>query len=256
MNLRDLMRLPLFTGAWLTLFCLGAQAQPPGGPAAAGPRPLIADARPVRSCESLAEVELGNTTIESDRESASVGFEFLAAEGLHDVEITGPGGRVLRMVHDVWIDGVFYEPLPGEWGISPPMAIGGPDLRMTKLGPPTLNLGQTGYFTLDVQNTGSSDAWNTTIVDRLPDGPLARKRVFCNMGSDGMTIDASGNVYLTGPGVLVFDPSGKQIEHIEVPEGWTANVSFCGRDRQTLFITASKGLYSVRTRTKAGTAAK
>jgi hypothetical protein len=33
-------------------------------------------------------------------------------------------------------------------------------------------------------------------------------------------------------------------------------VSFCGKDRQTLFITASTGLYSIRTRTKAGTTAK
>ncbi|MBT8092506.1 MAG: DUF11 domain-containing protein, partial [Gammaproteobacteria bacterium] len=71
------------------------------------------------------------------------------------------------------IDGVFYEPLPGEWGISPPLTIGGPDLQMTKTGPATLNLGQSGDFTLDVQNTGSSDAWNTTIVDRLPDGAPA-----------------------------------------------------------------------------------
>ena len=54
----------------------------------------------------------------------------------------------------------------------------------------------------------------------------------------------------------MFDPAGKQIEHIAVDARWTANVCFGGKDRQTLFITASKGLYSVRTRTKAGTPAK
>ena len=32
-----------------------------------------------------------------------------------------------------------------------------------------------------------------------------------------MTIDAEGNVYLTGSGVTVFDKAGKQIEHIVVP---------------------------------------
>jgi large repetitive protein len=69
------------------------------------------------------------------------------------------------------IDGVFYEPLPGEWGISPPMTIVGPDLVMTKSGPATLNLGEIGTFTLDVQNVGTSDASNTGILDRLPDGP-------------------------------------------------------------------------------------
>jgi gluconolactonase len=65
-----------------------------------------------------------------------------------------------------------------------------------------------------------------------------------------MTIDDEGNVYLTGRGVAVFDRSGKQIELIAVPEGWTANVCFGGVDHQTLFITASKGLYAVRTRVK------
>lgn len=93
-----------------------------------------------------------------------------------------------------------------------------------------------------------------TYVYRIqPDGSLADKRLFCAMGSDGMTIDDRGNVYLTGKGVFVFDKSGKQIEHIDVTgEPWTANVCFGGADRRTLFITASKGLYSIRL-TVAGT---
>src|SRR5499425_623100 len=41
---------------------------------------------------------------------------------------------------------------------------------MTKGGPSTMNPGQLGQFTLNVQNTGNSDAWNTTIVDKLPTG--------------------------------------------------------------------------------------
>jgi gluconolactonase len=83
-----------------------------------------------------------------------------------------------------------------------------------------------------------------------PDGTLTAKKLFCNLGSDGMTIDDQGNVYLTGRGVIVFDKTGKQIEHIAVPEPWTANVCFGGKDRQTLLITASKSLYSFRTRVK------
>lgn len=76
------------------------------------------------------------------------------------------------------------------------------------------------------------------------EGNLTNKQLFCEMGSDGMTIDNQGNVYLTGNGVFVFDKSGKQVEHIAIPESWTANVCFGGADMQTLFITASKGLYS------------
>jgi gluconolactonase len=61
-----------------------------------------------------------------------------------------------------------------------------------------------------------------------------------------MTIDEKGDIYITGKGVTVFDKTGKQIEHIDVQEPWTANVSFGGKDHQTLFITASKSLYSIR----------
>ena len=79
-----------------------------------------------------------------------------------------------------------------------------------------------------------------------PDGTLASKRLLCRMGSDGVTLDAQGNLYLTGRGVTVFDKMGKRIEHIPVPERWTANVCFGGKDARTLFITASTGLYALR----------
>ena len=78
------------------------------------------------------------------------------------------------------------------------------------------------------------------------DGTLAERTLFCEMGSDGMTIDEAGNVYLTGPGVVVFSPEGKKIAHIPVSdEGWTANVCFGGRDFRTLFITACRGAYTL-----------
>jgi gluconolactonase len=83
-----------------------------------------------------------------------------------------------------------------------------------------------------------------------PDGSLKEKQLFCELGSDGMTIDNEGNVYLTGKGVTVFDPAGKKIEHIDVAEPWTANVCFGGKDRQTLFITASKRFYGLQMRVK------
>jgi gluconolactonase len=88
----------------------------------------------------------------------------------------------------------------------------------------------------------------TYVYDIQPDGTLKHKRLFCKLGSDGMTIDNEGNVYLTGRGVTVFDKTGKQIEQIKVPEPWTANVCFGGKNRKTLFITASKSLYSLKTR--------
>jgi gluconolactonase len=83
-----------------------------------------------------------------------------------------------------------------------------------------------------------------------PDGTLSDKKLFCDMGSDGMTIDNEGNVYLTGNGVTVFNSAGEKIEHIQIREPWTANVCFGGKDQGTLFITASKSLYSVKMRTR------
>ncbi|RJP19311.1 MAG: SMP-30/gluconolactonase/LRE family protein [Candidatus Omnitrophota bacterium] len=93
-------------------------------------------------------------------------------------------------------------------------------------------------------------ARKTYVYDVKEDGALANKKLFCEMGSDGMTIDNEGNVYLTGRGVTVFDKNGNQIEHIEVNERWTANVCFGGKDRNTLFITATKGLYGLPMRVK------
>lgn len=81
------------------------------------------------------------------------------------------------------------------------------------------------------------------------DGSLEDRTLFCEKGSDGMTVDSEGNVYLThNDGVTVFNPDGEQIENIPIPERWTGNVCFGGADRRTLFITASKGLYAIRMR--------
>jgi gluconolactonase len=71
-----------------------------------------------------------------------------------------------------------------------------------------------------------------------------------------MTLDAEGRLYLTGKGVMVFDKDGRLAERIDVPEAWTANVSFGGRDHQTLFITASTGLYAVKLRVKGANVSK
>ncbi len=91
-------------------------------------------------------------------------------------------------------------------------------------------------------------AGKTFAYEIQKDGLLAKKRPFCSLGSDGMTIDDEGNVYLTGKGVTVFNSSGIQIEHIDVPEPWTANICFSGKERDSLFITASKSIYGMKMR--------
>jgi gluconolactonase len=80
-------------------------------------------------------------------------------------------------------------------------------------------------------------------------GTLAKKRVFAPEGSDGMTIDDKGNVYLTTQVVVVYNKEGKKIEEIPVPEQ-PANVTFAGKDNRTLFITARTSLYAVEMQVK------
>ena len=89
-------------------------------------------------------------------------------------------------------------------------------------------------------------AKKTYVYDIEEDGYLTNRQVFVEMGSDGMTIDNRGNVYLTGDGVTIFNSKGVQIGHIPVDEKWTANVCFGAGDRKTLFITASESVYTLQ----------
>ncbi len=82
------------------------------------------------------------------------------------------------------------------------------------------------------------------------DGSLSDKRLFAPQGSDGMTIDEQGNIYLTGKGVTVYDSDGNQIDHIPVPSGWTANVCFGGPERDFLFITARDKVFTLKMNVK------
>lgn len=89
-------------------------------------------------------------------------------------------------------------------------------------------------------------AKKTYQYDIAADHSLKNRKLFCEMGSDGMTRDSAGNLYLTGKGVIVFDKEGKKLGEIPVPEGWTANVTFGGPDLKTLFITAMDSVYTVQ----------
>ncbi len=82
------------------------------------------------------------------------------------------------------------------------------------------------------------------------DGKLTNRQLFVAQGSDGMTIDNEGNVYLTGKGVTVYSSAGQQIQQIDVPAGWTANLCFGGKERKTLFITASEAAFILPMRVK------
>ncbi|MGI4865958.1 MAG: SMP-30/gluconolactonase/LRE family protein [Janthinobacterium lividum] len=99
---------------------------------------------------------------------------------------------------------------------------------------------------------GDIDGNKTYRYQLGPDGALTNRQLFANQSSDGMTIDERGNVYLTGKGVDIYGPSGEHLTHIDVPGDWTGNICFGGKDRKTLFITASEAVYVVAMRVKGG----
>lgn len=62
-------------------------------------------------------------------------------------------------------------------------------------------------------------------------------------GSDGMTVDCAGNLYVTAGNVAVYRPNGEFLGSINSSN--STNVAFGGADRKTLFITGGTRLTSI-----------
>jgi gluconolactonase len=182
--------------------------------------------------------------------------------GKHEVVVKDYEGHLLNGPNDVWInpitDGIYLtDPLyPRDyWARTPDqqMPCRGvlyltPDHKYLSIVASDLTQPNGIIGTPDGKKLYVSDinAKLTWVYDINDDGTLANKTHFNDMGSDGMTIDSDGNVYLTNHGVTVFNPAGKQICHIPINENWTGNICFGGTDMKTLFITASTSIYSVQ----------
>ena len=181
--------------------------------------------------------------------------------GQAEILITDYRGKLLNGPNDVWIakDGGYYltdpyfkrdywtrdperqQPVEGLYYLAPE----GKQLVMLDS---TLNQPNGLVGTPDGRYLYVAEAKANRILryDIQTDGSLSNRQVFAGMGSDGMTIDDRGNIYLTGDGVTVFDKDGQQIAHFPIPEDWTANVCFGGKERNILFITASKSVYTLK----------
>jgi gluconolactonase len=194
----------------------------------------------------------------------------ITPDGGHTILVDSYDGKKLNGPNDVWVmpDGSMYITDPyyhrdwWDYQQRPQdseevyyLAPGGKELKRvtTDLHKPNGIAATPDGKILYVSDIGAGQTW---AYDPQPDGTLANKRLICSLGSDGMTIDNEGNLYLTGRGVTVFDAKGKKLGHIAVREPWTANVCFGGKDKQTLFITASTALYSIQMRVKGGWQAK
>lgn len=181
------------------------------------------------------------------------------------VLISDFGGKLLNGPNDLWIrpDGNLYFTDPryarDYWTRDKASQQPGEyvyyfDMKSKKAVPVAVDLKQPNGIIgtpdgklLYVADIGAGKTWSYAIK---PDGTLEKKTLFCEMGSDGMTLDAAGNVYLTGKGVTVFDKAGKKLTNIPIPEPWTGNVTFAGKNRDLLFITASKKVFGVKMKVK------
>jgi sugar lactone lactonase YvrE len=80
-------------------------------------------------------------------------------------------------------------------------------------------------------------------------GSIEDLKLFQQLGGESVAIDQAGNVYIAAGQIFVYDPSGKYLETIEVPER-PSQILFGGPDGRTLFIAARTSLYEVQTRNK------
>jgi len=161
-------------------------------------------------------------------------------------------GKKFNKPNDLWIDGkggvYFSDPNYGNpehtqdgehvYYIPP----GGEVIRVADgFKRPNGLVGTPDDSTLYIADIGDKKIYRYAIQS---DGTLKDKKLFCESGSDGMTLDRHGNVYLTAGSVKVFDPKGGQIANLKFPES-PANVVFGGKDLKTLYVTARTGFYSL-----------
>ncbi len=180
--------------------------------------------------------------------------------GTVDTLITDFEGKKLNGPNDLWVDlkgGIYFtDPYYQRpyWERTAPEILEkrvyyiSPDTRKVKivtkeLVQPNGIIGTPDGKMLYIADIGDQKTYSYSINE---DGTLTDKKLFTEMGSDGMTLDNRGNVYLTGDGVTVFNAKGGKIVHIPIDKKWTANVTFGGVDQNILFITAMDAIYTLQ----------
>src|SRR5229473_2235544 len=138
----------------------------------------------------------------------SATYGLLAPGGTIDLRFRATLGSTLAAGTIVTNTGVVtWNTPPQTASASVSFAVGGilgaPNLVFTKSGPPTMNPGQWGQFGFNVQNSGSSDAWNVTLLDELPSGSTGG---MCNTTPQvlaAQVFQADGVTPVAGKGALV-----------------------------------------------------
>ncbi|MCE7069631.1 SMP-30/gluconolactonase/LRE family protein [Dyadobacter sp. CY327] len=204
----------------------------------------------------------GNLVACSDEDNQVWSFD---KNGKPTVLVKDFEGKLLNGPNDLWIDpqgGIYLtDPLYKRdyWKRDPKMQQDGEHVYY--LDPKGKNLirvdgnikkpngiiGTKDGKTLYVADIGDNKTYK---YDIQKDGTLTNRTLFVPKGSDGMILDAEGNLYITGKGVTVFDKNGEQIGHFPIHNGWTANLCFGGKDNDLLFVTAETAVYGLKMKVK------
>jgi len=102
-----------------------------------------------------------------------------------------------------------------------------------------------------------SEQRNIRVYDFHPDGTVSNGRIFGSEPGppksgvpDGIKVDTNGNLYITGPeGIWIWDPEGHHLGTIAMPEQ-PANLAWGDPDYGSLYITATKSVYRLRTKAR------
>ena len=181
-------------------------------------------------------------------------------------------GRPLVAPNDVTMDGMgrlYFTDLPGGavYRIDP-------DRRVTRLlSAPAIQRPNGIVISPDDRtlylveaNQAEGGARMIRAYDLAKDGSVGNMRVHYNFypgrSADGLSIDTRGNIYAaaglnrrrgtsetldTRPGIHVISPEGRLLHYYPILEDTVTNCAFGGPDMKTLYVTAGKTLFEIRT---------
>ena len=92
--------------------------------------------------------------------------------------------------------------------------------------------------------------------DLAADGTVSNRRVLVDYhpqsGPDGIIADVDGNLYAAvraenRPGIVVYNPEGKELAYISTGKELPTNVGFgSGDESDVLYVTSGKSLYKIQ----------